>query len=193
MRVLMLGNSLTFYHDMPRLLAQVLGAEVVAHTRGGAYLSEHTDTLTELGRKTMPALAREQWDYVVLQEQSFYPAQNPAAFVQDATALCQLIHQNGATPVFYATWAYQEGMDKLAETGLSYAEMAEKLRRGYHTAAQMNRALVADVGDAFTALRDTLSLYEEDSYHPSAEGSMLAAAVIARVIAEDAARHAVKR
>lgn len=193
MRVLMLGNSLTFYHDMPRLLAQVLGAEVVAHTRGGAYLSEHTDTLTELGRKTMPALARGQWDYVVLQEQSFYPAQNPAAFVQDATALCQLIHQNGATPVFYATWAYQEGMDKLAETGLSYAQMAERLRHSYHTAAQMNRALVADVGDAFTALRGMLSLYEEDGYHPSAEGSILAAAVIARVIAEDAARRAAKR
>ena len=36
MRILMLGNSFTFYNDMPKTLAQLTGAEVVAHTRGGA-------------------------------------------------------------------------------------------------------------------------------------------------------------
>ena len=41
MRILMLGNSFTFYNDMPKILAGMLGAEVVAHTRGGAYLCAH--------------------------------------------------------------------------------------------------------------------------------------------------------
>ena len=40
MRILMLGNSFTYYHDMPKILAQMLDAEVVAHTRGGARLAE---------------------------------------------------------------------------------------------------------------------------------------------------------
>ena len=56
MRILMLGNSFTYYHDMPDILAHLLGAEVVAHTRGGAYLSEHLDPEAELGRKTLPVL-----------------------------------------------------------------------------------------------------------------------------------------
>lgn len=34
MRILMLGNSLTFANDMPRMLAELTGAEVVHHTRG---------------------------------------------------------------------------------------------------------------------------------------------------------------
>lgn len=35
MRILMLGNSFTFANDMPAMLAELTGAEVVHHTRGG--------------------------------------------------------------------------------------------------------------------------------------------------------------
>ncbi len=40
MRILMLGNSFTFANDMPAMLAELTGAEVVHHTRGGARLAE---------------------------------------------------------------------------------------------------------------------------------------------------------
>ena len=40
MRILMLGNSFTFTNHMPQMLADLTGAEVVHHTRGGARLSE---------------------------------------------------------------------------------------------------------------------------------------------------------
>lgn len=36
MRILMLGNSFTFANHMPETLAELTGAEVVQHTRGGA-------------------------------------------------------------------------------------------------------------------------------------------------------------
>ena len=36
MRILMLGNSFTAANDLPQRLAQLTGAEVMAHTRGGA-------------------------------------------------------------------------------------------------------------------------------------------------------------
>lgn len=42
MRILMLGNSLTFANGMPRMLEELTGAEVVYHTRGGARLSEQS-------------------------------------------------------------------------------------------------------------------------------------------------------
>ena len=51
MRILMLGNSFTFYNDMPKTLAQLTGAEVVAHTRGGAWLAEQLNPETEMGRR----------------------------------------------------------------------------------------------------------------------------------------------
>ena len=36
MRILMLGNSFTFTNDMPQMLADLTGAEVTHHARGGA-------------------------------------------------------------------------------------------------------------------------------------------------------------
>ena len=53
MRILMLGNSLTFANDMPHMLAALTGAEVVHHTRGGARLSAepgHTAGSPNAGR-----------------------------------------------------------------------------------------------------------------------------------------------
>ena len=49
MRILMLGNSLTFANDMPQMLAERTGAEVVHHTRGGARLSEQLNPTTTAG------------------------------------------------------------------------------------------------------------------------------------------------
>ena len=51
MRILMLGNSLTSAQDMPDILAELTGAEVVCHTRGGARLSEHLNPNTRLCRQ----------------------------------------------------------------------------------------------------------------------------------------------
>lgn len=182
MRILMLGNSFTYFHDMPEVLAALTGWEVIAHTRGGAYLSEHLDPTAELGQKTLPALTNEAWDVVILQEQSRAPYEQREAFMQSVRALCPLIRKAGATPVLYATWAYRNGTDKLASTGLTHAQMLDALTDGYHAAAAENGALVADVGKAFAAAAHKLDLYAEDDYHPSPAGSLLAAMIIAQCI-----------
>ena len=49
MRILMLGNSFTFANDMPAMLAELTGAEVVHHTRGGARLAEQKYPGSHLG------------------------------------------------------------------------------------------------------------------------------------------------
>ena len=182
MRILLLGNSFTYYHEMPRVLAAILDAEVVAHTRGGAYLAEQCDPDTEMGARTLGALRGERWDAVVLQEQSFGPVGAKDAFLRSAATLCALARESGATPVFYNTWAYREGSEKLAGTGLTYAQMDGALHAAYHEAGLANHAPVADVGARFTALRGILSLYEADDYHPSEAGSALIAAVLARTL-----------
>ena len=46
MRILMLGNSFTAANDLPQRLAQLTGAEVMAHTRGGARLAEQLNPKT---------------------------------------------------------------------------------------------------------------------------------------------------
>lgn len=182
MRILMLGNSFTYYNDMPRLLAMMTGWEIAAHTRGGAYLSEHLDPSAELGQKTLPALKEEQWDYVVMQEQSRGPYEKREQFLESVRELCPLIRAAGAMPVLYSTWAYREGSQRLADTGLAYNDMLRMLSEGYRTAALENGALVANAGQAFAATKELLDLYAPDDYHPSLHGSLLAAMTIEQCI-----------
>ena len=185
MRVLMLGNSFTYCHDMPKILAALLGEEVVSITRGGAYLREQLDTGSEMGLKTQKALTEEKWDYVVMQEQSYGPVAHKDSFQESVRELCKKIRAAGAKPVLYASWAYKEDSAKLASVNATYEEMAAGLYASYHEAAEANDALVADVGKAFDVVRGIIDLYEDDCYHPSPAGSVLAAHTIAKVIEND--------
>ena len=182
MRILMLGNSFTYYHDMPKMLQAILGAEVVANTKGGAWLREQLDPESELGAAALKLLREEKWDYVVMQEQSKAPVFAKKTFHSSVKELCALARAAGAKPLLYASWAYREGSEKLASTGISFMEMDAALYESYHEAAEQNDVLVADVGKAFLALRGLAELYEPDDYHPSEAGSVLAAETIARVI-----------
>ena len=182
MRILMLGNSFTFTNNMPQMLADLTGAEVVHHTRGGARLSEQLNPSTRLGSQTQAALQKEKWDYVVLQEMSHGPITAPRSFFSSVEGLCRQIRANGASPILFATWAYQRGGSKLTAKGWDYDEMARKLFEACHRAAQENDALIADVGRQFYQLADTQALYAADGVHPSELGSHIAAETIAAVI-----------
>lgn len=182
MKVLMLGNSFTYFNSLDQLIARLTGWHVERITRGGAYLFQFLNSQDELNAKLKEALAREKWDYIVLQEQSNTPALRPKLFQASVQKLCDLIRENGAQPVLYATWAYREGSAKLSSVNLSYPEMAESLRSSYHLAAERNDALIADVGDVFTEIRTVIDPYVADDYHPSEAGSLAAAHVIIQAV-----------
>ena len=190
MRILMLGNSFTFYNDMPSIMAEIDDAEVISHTRGGAFLEEQLNPDDEMGAKTLAALDGSQsWDYVILQGQSSEPVLAKEAFLKSVAALCEKIHAIGSTPLLYSTWAYQKGsvvMQEMTEQyGLSYDVMYAQLADTYREAAEQNDAIVADVGKAFYEKSAKRNLYSEDGKHPNEEGSRLAAETIAAAIAAD--------
>ena len=186
MRILFLGNSFTFYHDLPQMVAEILHAEVKGNLRGGAYLHQHIDPADELCAITRKLLTEEKWDYVVLQDQSQGPITHPEEFGRAVDELSAMIRAAGGIPVLYETWAYEEGSETLASTGISFAEMQQKLTDGYRLAAEANQALIAPVGQAFAAARSVTPLYDaSDHYHPSLAGSRLAAETIAAVIRAD--------
>ena len=187
MRILMLGNSFTFANDMPVMLAELTGAEVVSHTRGGARLSEQLNARTKMGARTRAAFEDEFWDYVVLQEMSNGPVVSRNAFLKSAGRLCSRAREEGATPVLFATWAYQRDSQAMEAMEMSYEEMAAGLQEAYQEAADQNDALIANVGQRFYELADTQNLYASDGQHPNEAGSRLAAETIAEVILADQA------
>ncbi|MCD8321791.1 MAG: SGNH/GDSL hydrolase family protein [Oscillospiraceae bacterium] len=182
MRILMLGNSYIFTNNLPEMLAELTGAEVVHHTRGGARLMEQLNPNTDLGAKTQKALATEHWDFVVLQEMSDAPVRTREKFLQTVTSLCTQIHSIGAKPVLYVTWPYKKSGKQLQKSGLDYDGMYRGLQEAYREAAVAGNALLADVGTAFYLNGDEQELYAEDGSHPNEAGSRLAARIIAEAI-----------
>ena len=186
LRILMLGNSLTYYNNMPSMLAELTGAEIVTHTRGGAHLKEHLDPDSKMGVSTQQALAEGHWDYVVLQEQSAEPIDTESGeYLDSVTRLSELAREAGATPIIYATWPYQEGADRYNKLNVSREEMGKLLHDAFVNAASSTGALMADVETAFSQASAEDMLYSSDGVHPSSIGSRLAAEVIAKTIEED--------
>lgn len=188
MRILMLGNSYTSANHLPLMLAEMTGAEVVAHTRGGARLAEQLNPATKLGNKTLKALHDEKWDYVIVQEMSNGPITSKEKFMTNLSKLCGLIRENGAIPVLFATWAYEKNGKQLKKFGMEYEDMICSMKETFREAAKRTSCLLADVTTAFEQQAETVKLYAPDGSHPSETGSKLAARTIAKVIWNDQKR-----
>lgn len=188
MRILMLGNSYTSANHLPLMLAEMTGAEVVAHTRGGARLAEQINPATKLGNKTLKALHDEKWDYVIVQEMSNGPITSKEKFMTNLSKLCGLIRENGAIPVLFATWAYEKNGKQLKKFGMEYEDMICSMKETFREAAKRTSCLLADVTTAFEQQAETVKLYAPDGSHPSETGSKIAARTIAKVIWNDPKR-----
>lgn len=183
--ILFIGNSFTYYHEMPamvRAMAEQLGLAVQVDqlTYGGYTLARYTNPEDEHGREAEPMIRVHPWNYVVLQEQSATPALRPELFARGVQQLMPHIRRCGAKPVFYETWAYRKGSGKLEASGMEYEEMLERLTAAYEKEARKYEGLTVPVGEAFARVHrenPRLSLYCPDDYHPNLAGSYLAAAL----------------
>lgn len=191
MQVLFIGNSFTYFNDMPYTflnMAKTVDPEsrVESIAYGGYSLAQYCDETTEVGRLVIGKIVSYEWDYVVLQEQSLLPCKNEEEFVGAVKRLSKIVEQIGAKVILYQTWAYADNTEKLASTGMTYSEMASKLKMAYDRAAAESGATVAPVGEMFAHVKIsdhiTCLINANDGYHPSSTGSYLAACVIFRTI-----------
>lgn len=182
--ILFIGNSYTFYNDMPTACFQAMATtcgynvKVATVTKGAYTLEKFADPTDPYGQLVANALKQEGvYDYVIIQEQSVRPAKDPAAFYAGAAAVAEKIRKTGAQPVFYATWGRQEGSDKLAELNMTSEQMYWTLAAAYATAGEALQIPVCNAGLAFLEVNTTtqVDLYNADKSHPSAVGSYLAA------------------
>lgn len=186
MNVLFVGNSFTYYHDMPETVAALARANGTAITystivAGGANLTQHVqDPL--LGQ----ALASGVYDVVVLQEQSMFGAiQDDPSYPTMSTVigLADLAARSGTRVVLFQTWAYRNGSQELDL--YTYEAMQRAVIENYAAISAATGATVAPVGatwwDARTFLPE-VELYDPDGSHPSEAGSYLAALVITSTV-----------
>ncbi len=177
MKILFIGNSFTYYNDMPSILSGMLGDghEVKSITKGGYYLSRHLDEDDALEGLAIKTLTEWDYDFAVLQEQSFCPIGDRERFERGVLGLSRYIRA-GAKPVMYATWAYRDGSEKLKKTGVSYEDMRDKLHSAYYEVGEKIGADTLPVGNLMYRMiklhPEVDFLNEKDDFHPSLAGSI---------------------
>ena len=180
-RILFIGNSYTYFNEMPTELFSVIAkeagysVEVESVVKGGWTLEKHSDPESETGSVVSSLLSGDAYDYVILQEQSLRPALNSASFYSAVRTLVSRIRDTGARPLLYSTWGRKAGSPKLTEHGLTNESMTYSLARAYRDIGRELDTVVAYVGLAFYDVGDKVELYNGDMSHPSREGSYLAA------------------
>lgn len=185
-RVLFIGNSYTFYNDLPVMVSRLaesvdLDVEVDSVVEGGAWLRDH-----RRNGLASDKIATGEFDFAVIQEQSAVPSDPelahevmfPAAngFANDAVAA-------DTTLVLFETWGHLSGF---ADTGHgNYNSMQNAINATYAELSDILNQPLAPAGEAWQAALNANSgirLHQPDKSHPTTEGSYLAALVITSTI-----------
>lgn len=185
-RILWIGNSFTFYNDVPQMVEDMgkkngIPVSTTRVLKGGEKFSGHLQN-PELHR----LLEKGGWDYVVLQEFSSTPAystkyvaENIFPFAAEIDSLAKKYSPEVET-VYYLTWGHKNGNVRQTDYPLddTYESMQDRISTTYIDMAYENGGTVAPVGIAWKNVRNhypEIELYIEDNFHPSLAGSYLGA------------------
>jgi hypothetical protein len=177
LRVLLIGNSYTFFNNLPYLLQTIAASqkegpriETDVSLSGGKTLQWHWEQKDALAK-----IRRGGWDFVVLQEFSTLGYRIPAggvpkiaepeAYFEYARKFHEEIRKVGARTVLYATWA-RDG----------YPEQQRRLDHAFTEFAREANAGLVPAGLAWTVTlleAPGIQLHMPDRSHPTMAGSYL--------------------
>lgn len=168
--VLFLGNSLTYWNDLPRITEEIAKGEArpiraASVTMGGASLDQLWDRT-----KALEQLWLEHWDYVIVQERSGRaPHDRGELFHRYVRMFANEIRRSGAKPLIYMTWLPDD------------AAANEEL---FRIAAIRARAKLVPAGIAWAELTKKGMDLLDDGTHPNIAGSYLVACSVFSTIYE---------
>ncbi|MGL1901351.1 MAG: carbohydrate-binding protein [Fibrobacterales bacterium] len=180
-RVLFVGNSYTFYNNMPELVEAMIrseGYEVIVErsTKPGAWWDFHDDTAEAV---TLDLIEQGNYDAVIIQNNS-KSSLDAERFLTHGAVLIDAIKESGARALLYETWgreAYNaaDGIDQ------------DTISAMYQALANQENISVVPVGTLWQEVRDadaTLGndLFSNDGSHPSPLGSYFIAMTFYRYL-----------
>lgn len=173
MRVLFIGNSHTYFHDMPHMLRLLAGSrglaiDPVQNTSGYKGLEWHADQ-----PDVRFNILYGGYDRIVLQHRA-HPFPGAESLLLGAGRLMPYIERSGAAPVAYMTWTERDNPQGQPAMADAYRALA----------ARYGMALcpVGLVWQRVRAERPDLELYHTDGKHAGPLGAYLAAATFCRLL-----------
>ncbi|MCB0559673.1 MAG: hypothetical protein H6573_35610 [Lewinellaceae bacterium] len=165
--VLFVGNSFTFFWNLPQVVSAMGESQGVPirtsrSTVGGASLEQHWKG--EKGTNTRPAIEAGGWDYVVLQNHSTSAMETPESFMEYGRKFAGLARSAGAEPLYFTTWAYKSNPLMQPAITAAYAQLAKEVDAGLTP--------VGPLWESVRRSRPDLELFFDDK-HPTPVGTYL--------------------
>jgi len=177
--ILFIGNSLTFFNEMPDSLkdmAESKGKELYVDyelTKNGATLKEFWDE-----GKALEVIRSRDWDYVVLQGQSQEALLHKEQFSSYVKLFDKEIKGNNSKTILYTT-------STRGDKGKVDPQQQTINNQAYLEVAKEVGAIIAPVGQAWLQVSKEypdIKLYAPDNLHPSELGSYMIASVFYGVL-----------
>lgn len=192
-RVLMIGNSYTFYNDLPDVLAAIstktqYPLEVESYTAGAMSLRGFLDMPAHA--KARQLLESGRYDWVVLQDQSQTPAFRPEETMASVRRWSEIAKRHNTRVLLFLTWAHATRNGNRLQP---QADMQERTSTTYCRAGVENKVAVAPVGEAWARWyrrNPGKPLHVNDLSHPNPQGTYLAACVLHAAISGKAIKGA---
>ena len=169
MRTLFIGNSHTYFNDMPKIFADIcrkngIDMQVTMLTKGGMGLDYHADN-----EQTRFNILFGDYDFIILQHVA-HPMGEFSVMEEAPDRIMEWIKQTRSMACFYMTWTEENNEVFQKEMSARYRKLAEKYG-----------CKVSPVGDKWWSHiheHPDIDLYFEDRRHASVEGSRLVAQTI---------------
>lgn len=171
MKILFIGNSHTYFNDMPQLMAEMC-RELTGEQPQITMLAYSGRGLDWHNREYFSArfnLLYGQYDYCIIQQKA-HPFPERSDTLEQGERLIRLCKNTGTVPVLYMTWAEKAKPENQQAMIDVYQELSEK-----------TGSLLAPVGCIWQTIRENhpeIDLYWEDGEHASPYGDYLAAATL---------------
>jgi hypothetical protein len=175
LNVLFIGNSLTYWNDLPAIVgaladsAKVKPLNWVQVAFPDFALEDHWAQGTALS-----ALRSRTWDVVVLQQGPSSLPENRANLIEWSKRFDAEIRKAGGKPALYMVWPQINRQQDFDNASMSYQLAAESVK-----------GMLFPVGEAWRAAwrrNNTLPLYSGDGLHPNVNGSYIAALVMFQLL-----------
>lgn len=170
-RVLFIGNSLTYFNDLPGTVAQLAASvnetvDVASVAQPNFALIDHVSGKSD----AVEVIQKGHWDYVVLQQGPSSLELSRDTLILATRLLDPYIRAAGGRGALLMVWPESARF-----------EFFDAVRVSYQQAAQEIDGLFLPAGEAWLgawAIDPQLQLYGPDGYHPSELGTYLAALVV---------------
>jgi hypothetical protein len=170
-RVLFIGNSLTYFNDLPSFV------QAFAHSKAQKPLAFKAVTFADFSLEdhwnqgdARKAIAQGGWDVIVLQQGPSASTDGRKSLLEYSRRFAREIRLVKAKPALYMVWPSASRMKDFNGVIESYKRAAEEIE-----------GLLFPVGEAWLRARKRdrkLELYSSDGLHPTVAGTYLAASVI---------------